>query len=63
MPEELNRRKDLRRGQGFKSKQWWLQVDYATELVSAKEVAQAVGEIRQPRRQQPIEPGDKSTEG
>ena len=47
MPEELDRRQDLRRDKGFELKPWWLQVGYANELVSAKDLAQAVGEIRQ----------------
>ena len=63
MPVKIDRRQDPRRERGFKSKPWWLQVGYATELVLAKEVAQAVNEIRQPRDQQVIKPSDKSTEG
>lgn len=63
IPVELDRRQGLRRDQGFQSKPWWLQVDYATELVSAKEVAQAVDEIRQPNGQQAASPNDKSSEG
>lgn len=56
MPEELDRRQGLRRDKGFESKPWWLQVSYANELVSAKDLAQAVGEIRQ----QPSKLGDRN---
>ena len=63
MPAELDRRQGLRREQGFKSKPWWLQVDYATELISAKEVAKAVEEIRQPASPGAQNNDDKTTEG
>lgn len=60
MPAEFDRRQGRRRNQGFKAKPWWLEVDYATELVSAKEVAKAVGEIRQRLGQRPSKTNDQS---
>ena len=36
MPAGLDRRKELRRANGFDNKPWWLNVDYSEELVSVK---------------------------
>ncbi|MCR8923021.1 hypothetical protein NO559_09565 [Dasania sp. GY-MA-18] len=36
MPAGLDRRTGMRREKGFQNKPWWLNVDYAEELVSLK---------------------------
>ncbi|MEE8057620.1 MAG: hypothetical protein V3T17_07280 [Pseudomonadales bacterium] len=36
MPAALNRRSSIRRNRTFQAQPWWLQIDYAVELVSEK---------------------------
>lgn len=50
MPAGLDRRKDMRRSKQFKAQPWWLNTDYAVELISEKRLREEAASIQQQRR-------------